>query len=72
MVIPKPFTTVYLATGTPISLPANATREQLDQAVARMQDAMDRLSDQVERLARGEIDRIIFDPPADPPMRAAA
>ena len=72
MVIPKPFTTVYLVTGTPISLPANATREQLDQAVARMQDAMDRLSDQVERLARGEIDRIIFDPPADPPMRAAA
>jgi lysophospholipid acyltransferase (LPLAT)-like uncharacterized protein len=69
-VIPKPFTTIYVVTGTPFYVPPDLTRDQLEEWVLRMQEAMDRLSDQVERLARGEIVRIEFAPPAEA-IRAA-
>ncbi len=72
MVVPKPFSTVYLVTGTPMYVPPDLTREQLAQCVAQVQSAMDRLSDQVERLARGEIEKLVFDPPAETSARAAA
>lgn len=64
-VIPKPFTTVYFAIGTPLAVPPDLSREELDRYVDWMQTAMDRLSDQIERLARGEIHLIAFDPPCE-------
>lgn len=72
MVIPMPFTTVYVITGTPISVPPDLSREELDRYVALVQSAMDRLNEQAERLARGEIDRIEFDAPEQPANRTAA
>ena len=61
MVIPKPFTTVYCVTESPIFVPPNLSREDLQRYLDLAQTAMDRLNDQVERLARGEIGRIDFD-----------
>lgn len=60
MVIPKPFTTMYIVTGPPIHVPPDLSRDELNEYVALVQSAMDDLSDQVERLARGEIDAIDF------------
>jgi lysophospholipid acyltransferase (LPLAT)-like uncharacterized protein len=72
LAVPKPFTTVYAATGTPIPVPPNLSREELDAYVTRVQAAMDRLSDQVEQLARGELEQIEFDAAVGGPMRAVA
>lgn len=72
MVIPKPFTTVYVVTGKPISVPPNLDRAQLDEYLDRAQWAMDSLSEQVERLARGEIHEITFEFAEEAGQRAAA
>jgi lysophospholipid acyltransferase (LPLAT)-like uncharacterized protein len=72
MVIPKPFTTVYVVTGSPITIPPALSRDQLDHYVSRVQSAMDILSDQAERLARGETETIEFHRPDQPTQRAAA
>lgn len=69
MVIPKPFTTVYLVTGSPIIVPPDLSREELDRYISQLQTAMDRFSEQAERLARGEIEQVEFGVPA---TRAAA
>lgn len=56
LLIPKPFSTVYVAMGAPIEIPANLSRSDLDGYVQRVQQAMDRLDDDVARLIRGESD----------------
>lgn len=60
MLIPRPFTTVYLVTGTPIAVPPDLSRGELERYVSLVQAAMDHLTDLAERLARGEIDAIEF------------
>ena len=54
MLIPKPFSTVYVAMGAPIDIPPNITRDQLDHYVQQVQEQMDRLSCDIERLAEGQ------------------
>jgi lysophospholipid acyltransferase (LPLAT)-like uncharacterized protein len=58
--LPKPFTTVYVVSGPPISIPPDISKDDLKRYVSIVQAAMDDLSDQAERLARGEIERIDF------------
>lgn len=53
MLIPKPFSTIYVAMGTPISIPADISREQLDQCVARVQAEMDRFNAEIESRVTG-------------------
>ena len=55
MVIPKPFSTIYVAMGTPISVPADIRRDQLDQYVAQVQAEMDRFSAEIEGLVSGPV-----------------
>lgn len=67
MLIPKPFSTVYVALGTPIAIPADLPRDQLDLYIGRVQEAMDQLNDEIEKTARGEHPTIV-----DVTVRAAA
>lgn len=52
--IPKPFTTVYALSGPPIPVPSDSTAEQLASIERHVQDEMDRLALEAERLADGE------------------
>jgi lysophospholipid acyltransferase (LPLAT)-like uncharacterized protein len=54
MAIPKPFTTIYLLTGAPITVPPNLPRIELDRYVQIVQTEMDRLTAEAEALTRGE------------------
>ncbi len=54
LVIPKPFSTVYVVMGEPIAIPGDLSREQLDHYIALAQQAMDRLSEQAQRMLTGE------------------
>jgi len=63
MLIPWPFTTVYLVTGQPITMPPDLSRGELGLYMSRIQIAMDELTDQAERFARGETDQIEFAAP---------
>jgi lysophospholipid acyltransferase (LPLAT)-like uncharacterized protein len=54
MAIPMPFTTVYLLTSDPITIPPNLSRIELDRYVQVVQAEMDRLTAEAESLARGE------------------
>ncbi len=54
MLIPLPFTTVYLLTSAPISIPSELAREQLHEHIAVVQAAMDRLDADAECIRRGE------------------
>ena len=67
LLIPRPFSTVYVVMGAPIDIPADLSRDQLDHYVELVQRAMDTLSEETERLA-------ISKPPASPetPIRSAA
>lgn len=65
MLIPKPFSTVYVAAGKPIEIPPDISREQLHNYVALVQQKMDELSDEIERMVRGEA-------PPQSSLRAAA
>ena len=53
LVIPKPFSTVYVVMGEPIAIPADLSREQLDHYIALAQQAMDRLTEQAQRMLTG-------------------
>ena len=53
LIIPKPFTHVYLLAGEPIQVPPDLGCDQLQQYVARIQAAMDRLNDTAECLSEG-------------------
>lgn len=50
MLLPLPFTTIYLLAGEPLSIPAGLSREDLQAEVARVQQAMDDLDAQAEKL----------------------
>lgn len=52
MQIPKPFSTVYIVTGEPIAVPSDLSREELDSYVQQAQQAMDRLNERIENMAR--------------------
>jgi len=54
MLIPAPFSKVYVALGEPIAIPADLPRDQLDLYIDLVQQAMDRLNDEIERIASGE------------------
>lgn len=54
MLIPLPFTTIYLLTSAPIGIPAELSREQLHEQMAIVQSEMDRLDADAERVRRGE------------------
>lgn len=51
LVIPKPFSRVYLLAGDPVEIPAGVTRDQLVGYVAQIQGQMDRLDAQACHLA---------------------
>jgi lysophospholipid acyltransferase (LPLAT)-like uncharacterized protein len=53
LMIPKPFTTVYGLAGEPIKVPPRLSREELDRYTSMLQEAMDRLDAEAQRLARG-------------------
>jgi len=67
LLIPKPFSTIYVVTGEPIAIPGDLTREQINHYIALAQQAMDRLSEQAERLLVGD-----QPPPTQIDNRAAA
>ena len=46
--------TIYVITGEAIAIPSDLTREQLSDYIALAQQAMDRLSEQVERMLSGK------------------
>ncbi|VAX41319.1 hypothetical protein MNBD_PLANCTO02-2428 [hydrothermal vent metagenome] len=50
LLIPKPFSTVYLIGAPLFYVPQNATKEQLKQSLAELQTIMDRLNNQVEQM----------------------
>jgi hypothetical protein len=52
LVIPKPFTKVFLLGGEPIRIPPDLGSEQLQQYVDRIQAEMDRLNDAAELLSQ--------------------
>ncbi|MBL9084618.1 MAG: lysophospholipid acyltransferase family protein [Planctomycetales bacterium] len=49
--IPLPFTKVYFLTGTPLAVPKDATREQLEECETLVQQEMDRLTKEARQLA---------------------
>ena len=67
LVIPKPFSTVYVVMGEPIAIPSDLSREQLNHYIALAQQAMDRLNEQAQRMLSGE-----RQPPAQSENHAAA
>jgi lysophospholipid acyltransferase (LPLAT)-like uncharacterized protein len=54
MMIPVPFSTVYVAMGAPIKIPADLSREQLDYYVNLVQQGMDSLNSQIEAIPTGQ------------------
>ncbi len=54
MLIPKPFSTVYIAMGSPIEVPADLSKDQLRQYSAEVQRQMDLLTEEIESLASGK------------------
>ena len=54
LLIPMPFTTIYIITGEPITIPAEVSRKELAQYVTMAQDAMDRLNVEAEQICTGK------------------
>lgn len=50
LIIPKPFTRIYLLTGEPIFVPANIPRNEIDRYTAQVQNAMDALNSKANGL----------------------
>lgn len=50
--IPLPFSTVYFLTGTPMTIPPGASRDELDVLESHIQTEMDRLTDRAVQMAR--------------------
>ena len=53
MLIPFPFTTVYVITGQPIAVPADIPREDLTRYLDKAQQAMDELNERAEQMLAG-------------------
>lgn len=70
MLIPVPFSTVYIVMDAPIAIPAELSREQLDHYVDVAQKRMDELIEWSERMARGEAPARLPEP--DQSLRSAA
>jgi lysophospholipid acyltransferase (LPLAT)-like uncharacterized protein len=51
LLIPKPFTKMFLMAGKPVEVPPDISREEVTRYTALVQDEMDRLHTEVERLA---------------------
>ena len=51
LMMPKPFTKIFLVAGEPVEVPPNLSREEVARYTALVQDEMDRLSTEVERMA---------------------
>lgn len=68
MLIPLPFSTVYIAMGSPIEIPAQLSKDQLRHYTAEVQRQMDLLNEQIENLARGKMTNVF----SDRPVRSAA
>lgn len=68
MLIPKPFSTVYVAAGEPIDIPPDLSKEQLKHYVCLVQQKMDELNAEIENRARG----IVPAPTPESPTRSAA
>ncbi len=49
--MPKPFTKVFLVAGEPVEVPPDLSRQEVARYTALVQDEMDRLSTEVERMA---------------------
>ena len=54
LLIPKPFSTIYVVMGEPIAIPSDLSREQLNHYIALAQQAMDHLNEQAQRMLVGE------------------
>lgn len=54
LVIPKPFSKVFLLAGDPIEVPAELSRDRLIQYAAQIQQDMERLDARADRLASGK------------------
>lgn len=52
LIIPKPFSTAYALTGTPMEIPSGALREELAGFEAKVQEEMDRLAVLAEDIAK--------------------
>jgi len=50
LLIPKPFTKIFLLAGKPVEVPPDISREEVTRYTALVQDEMDRLSEEVERM----------------------
>lgn len=53
MLIPKPFSTVYVAMGHPIDIPSEMSRDQMQHYVGIVQREMDLLTAEIEGMATG-------------------
>ncbi len=53
LVVPKPFSTIYVVTGEPIEIPSDLTRELIEHFIEVAQHAMDKLSDDARGLLNG-------------------
>ncbi len=51
LLMPKPFTKIFLLAGEPVKVPPDLSREEVARYSALVQDAMDRLNIEVERMA---------------------
>lgn len=54
LLIPMPFTTIYIITGEPISIPAGLPRPELARYVSVAQAAMDQLNDEADQMIGGK------------------
>jgi lysophospholipid acyltransferase (LPLAT)-like uncharacterized protein len=64
MAIPRPFTTIYLLTSAPISIPPDLSRVELNRHAQIVQAEMERLTAEAEALARDEMPATRQDSPA--------
>jgi lysophospholipid acyltransferase (LPLAT)-like uncharacterized protein len=54
LLIPFPFTTIYIMTGEPVSIPQGLTRSELGQYVAAAQRGMDTLNEEADRMVNSK------------------
>ena len=54
MLIPKPFSKLYVVTAAPIVVPKRIRKEQLNEFTAQLQQSMDTVNTTIERLVKGE------------------